>query len=66
MFDGIRDRWNNRESRCLKCQKKLVVNEKYLCKKCKTDMGIAGEVTAGALLLYGLTKIPKVIKHFKA
>ncbi len=65
MFDGIKARWSNRGERCIKCQKKLVAKEKYLCQKCKNDLGITGEVTLGVLALYGLSKIPKIVKHNK-
>lgn len=66
MFDGIKVRWKNRGECCIKCQKKLVAKEKYLCRKCKNDLGITGEVTLGALVLYGLIKIPKIIRDLKS
>lgn len=43
MFDAVRDRWENRGVRCLKCQKKLVAKEKLVCKECKSQL------TAGAI-----------------
>lgn len=38
MFDAVRDRWENRGVRCLKCQKKLVAKEKLVCKECKSRL----------------------------
>ena len=66
MAKGLIDRWNDRETYCVICGKKLVGNEKYLCKRCKNDLGITGEITAAALFVFFLTKIPKIIKHFRA
>ena len=43
MLDAIRDRWENRGVRCLKCQKTLVAKEKLVCKECKSQL------TAGAI-----------------
>ncbi len=45
MFEGIKERWDNRGTKCLKCQKKLVGKEKWICKKCQTDM------TEGAVMM---------------
>ena len=44
MLDAVRDRWENRGVRCLKCQKKLVAKEKLVCKECKSQL------TAGAIV----------------
>lgn len=54
MFDGIKDQWNNRSVRCLKCQKKLVGKEKWVCKKCRTDMT---EGAVAILVISALTGI---------
>ncbi len=54
MFEGVKDRWNNRGVRCLKCQKKLVGKEKWVCQKCRTDMT---EGTIAALIIGALTGI---------
>lgn len=54
MFDGIKGRWNNRSVRCLKCQKKLVGKEKWVCKKCRTDMT---EGAVATLIISALTRI---------
>lgn len=63
---GIKQRWDNRETQCVLCEKKLVAKEKYLCKSCKNKLGITGEVTAavafGLLIRAGL----KLIKNIKA
>lgn len=45
MFDAIRNRWANRTVRCLKCQKKLVAKEKWVCKECKSQMTVDAIVT---------------------
>lgn len=42
MFEGIKNRWNNRGARCLKCQKKLVGKEKWVCKECREQLGETG------------------------
>lgn len=54
MFEGVKDRWNNRGVRCLKCQKKLVGKEKWVCKKCRTDMT---ECAVATLIISALTGI---------
>ncbi len=46
MLDAVRDRWENRGVRCLKCQKKLVAKEKLVCKECKSQL----QLTAGAIV----------------
>ena len=46
MLDAVRDRWENRGVRCLKCQKKLVAKEKLVCKECKSQL----QLTAGAII----------------
>ena len=51
MLDAVRDRWENRGVRCLKCQKKLVAKEKLVCKECKNQLGWLG--TIAALLAIG-------------
>lgn len=38
MLDAVRDRWENRGVRCLKCQKKLVAKEKLVCKECTSQL----------------------------
>lgn len=53
MFDGIKERWRNRGTRCLKCQKKLVSKEKWVCKKCRTEMMTEGAVATLILTLTG-------------
>ena len=63
MVKGLKERWNDRKTHCVICEKRLVGNEKYLCKRCKNDLGITGEITAGALLILLITRIPKIIKR---
>ena len=48
MLDAVRDRWENRGVRCLKCQKKLVAKEKLVCKECKSQL----QSTAGAITVF--------------
>ena len=55
MLDTVRDRWKNRGVRCLKCQKKLVANEKLFCKECKSQL------TAGTIIVGGVTLLIAVI-----
>lgn len=38
MLDAVRNRWENRGVRCLKCQKKLVAKEKLVCKECESKL----------------------------
>ena len=45
MLDAVRDRWENRGIRCLKCQKKLVAREKLVCKECESQLK-AGAIAA--------------------
>lgn len=54
VFEGIKKRWDNRGKQCLKCQKKLVGKEKWVCQKCRTDMSEGGVI---ALIVTGLTGI---------
>lgn len=54
MFDVMCDRWGNRGIRCLKCQKKLVAKEKWVCQECKrkgTQVLKAGAITIGVGLV---------------
>ncbi len=53
MFDGIRNRWNNWGVNCLKCQKKLVADEKWVCKRCKHELGEAGAAILIFSFLFG-------------
>ena len=46
MLDAVRDRWENRGVRCLKCQKKLVAKEKLVCKECQNQLGRLGTIAA--------------------
>lgn len=62
----IKQRWNNRKMKCLLCKKKLVAKEKYLCKNCKNNLGIVGEVTALAVLTYLIKEGLKTNKNIKA
>lgn len=61
MFEGIKDRWNNRGTRCLKCQKKLVGKEKWVCKKCRTDMTEGSFMT----LILGVLTVIGISSHNK-
>ena len=56
MLDAVRDRWENRGVRCLKCQKKLVAKEKLVCKECKNQLGWLGTIAAllGASSAYAI------------
>ena len=56
MLDAVRDRWENRGVRCLKCQKKLVAKEKLVCKECKSQL------TAGAIAVLLATSLIDAIK----
>ncbi len=53
MLDAVRDRWENRGVRCLKCQKKLVAREKLVCKECESQLkaGAIAALTLGAGLV---------------
>lgn len=60
MLDAVRDRWENRGVRCLKCQKKLVAKEKLVCKECKSQL------TAGAIVaLLGVGSAVAIKPHNK-
>ena len=61
MLSAVRDRWANRRVRCLKCQKKLVANEKWVCKECREQL------TWDALLglILGFSSIAAVNSHNK-
>ena len=62
----IKQRWNNRETQCVICEKKLVAKEKYLCKNCKNKFGITGELTASVVLMLLLKHGIKAVKNIKA
>lgn len=62
MLDAVRDRWENRGVRCLKCQKKLVAKEKLVCKECKSQL----QLTAGAIVaLLGIGSAFEIKSHNK-
>lgn len=46
----VRDRLTDR-TKCIKCQKDLVGDEKYLCGRCRMELGIAGGASLGAIIL---------------
>ena len=62
---GIKQRWDNRETQCMLCEKKLVAKEKYLCKSCKNKLGITGEVTATLVLGLLIKRGFKLLKNIK-
>ena len=61
MLDAVRDRWENRGVRCLKCQKKLVTREKLVCKECESQLK-AGAI---AVLTLGTGLVAAIKSHNK-
>ena len=62
MLDAVRDRWEDRGVRCLKCQKKLVAKEKLVCKECKSQL----QLTAGAIVaLLSIGSVVETKSHNK-
>lgn len=56
MFDAIRNRRENLGKRCLNCQKKLVADEKWVCKECRNQLMAAAAATSLLSLIIFLVK----------